>query len=95
MKEVQDEIVDPISESFYGRIESVISWLRKDQSYGENYKTEKFNSVILNIQDEKDIYRAWDGEFNSQIADYENEPGQKVLAQKTDWIETLPDVMVL
>jgi len=46
-----EEEDDEISASFYGKLSSVISWIRKDGSNGETIKKDKFANIILNIAD--------------------------------------------
>ena len=54
---------------------------------------DKFQNVLLNLDGEKDIYAAWEKDHR-QVVDIAV-GGQNVQAEKVDWIESLPDVMIL
>lgn len=48
---------------------------------------------MLQIADEKDFYKAWEGAFSDTIQGYEVDETTKSDAKKTEWIVKLPEVM--
>ena len=88
-----DSEEDEISASFYGKLTSILS--HKDEAGQLVHTTtkDKFQNMLLNLDGEKDIYAAWEKDHR-QLVDIAV-GNQTMQAEKTDWIEQLPDVMIL
>lgn len=61
---------------------------------------EKMQSVMLNVQHEKDIYAAWEQAYHDADIEFKVDEGQdksptQVKANKVSWLESLPNVMIL
>ncbi len=51
---------------------------------------------MLNVQDESDIYAAWEKDHRNSIDDYEYQVGKpRVKARMTSWIDVMPNILIL
>jgi hypothetical protein len=58
--------------------------------------TSKFFNQLLNVQDERDIYAAWEKDHRGVIDDYEHTVGQpRIKADLTSWVDVMPNVLIL
>jgi hypothetical protein len=86
---------DEISASFFGNLTSILKWT-DDGVVNERKNFDKFQNILLNVQNEKDIYAAWEKEHRGIIDNFQPSPDENpVVAEKVDWIESLPEVMIL
>ena len=86
---------DEISASFFGKLTSILKW-QDNGVQNERTNFDKFQNVLLNVQNEKDIYAAWEKEHRGAVENFQHAPGETpVTAEKVDWIENLPEVMIL
>jgi hypothetical protein len=52
--------------------------------------------VLLNVTCERDIYAAWEKEHRGVVENFKHSPHEPmVTAEKVDWIEKLPETIIL
>ena len=86
---------DEIRQSFFGRITQVLRYEEDGQHKIRSHK-DKFSNILLNVQSERDVYAAWEKAHSDIIENYQsNSESKPVTAEKIDWIELLPEVLII
>jgi len=79
-----------IQNMFFGKIKTLLSY--KDSKGDTNTKElqDIFSDVLLNVTVIKDVYEAWEQDYQGIVEEFEYVEGSRTTAQKVDWVDTLP-----
>lgn len=54
---------------------------------------DKFCDILLDMSNTNDLLAAWEKECQNTIKDFEVTEGKRLVAEKVDWLEELPEVL--
>ena len=92
-KKREEEPEDKFSQTFQGKLKTIINFKDKDDQTGSKEVQDTFSDILLNVSSGKDFYAVWDSEYTTTIENFAKEEGVYVQAEKVDWIQQLPSVL--
>lgn len=72
----EEEFIDEVSALFFGKETEIKTFTNQEGKQETHQKESKFFNQLLNVQDQRDIYAAWEQEHRGTIDDYEHTVGQ-------------------
>lgn len=84
-----------IVDTFFGQLNSTISYLDKSGQQQIQEVKETFAEVMMNVIGTKDLYEAWENLYHDSVDDYKTSEGETTRAEKTDWIVRVPEVFYI
>lgn len=90
-------LTDEVSELFFGEKVEIKTYTDAATNETVVHKSNgRFFNQLLSLQDENEIYAAWEREHRDTLDDYEHTVGQpRVKADLTQWVNGLPPVLIL
>lgn len=82
------------AEMFECHVKNLVEFTDKRGMPHRKPMDDQLKDIVLYIQDESDLYEAWENVFRGEVPDYANdEDGERYTASQTTWIDKLPDVL--
>jgi len=93
---VPEEEFDEISDLFFGKLKSIRSFTSDGVTKNLEDRDEKFFNVLLKVYQENEMYTAWDKDHREFLDNFEPAHGQpRVQLKITNWIQKLPEILIL